>query len=164
MRRRMLWTVAVLTAACGGEAGETQTATPPIDLDAERAAIQEAWDGVNAAFLAGDWEPYSAHFVQAPHFRMIHPEMREWLSGASEFADVYQGRIQAGAEWEISTERFEINLSPSGDVAWTNTEVVLARGDQAQTAWQLTVWEKRDDRWLVSSAMSSTLPPGQSGG
>ena len=60
--------------------------------------------------------------------------------------------------WETATHRFDINVSPNGDVAWTAAEVVISQGGSSNTSWQLAVWEKLEDRWKISAALASNLP------
>jgi hypothetical protein len=120
--------------------------------------VKAAWDGLTAAFQAGDWAPYREFFVDAPDFRMIHPDGREWLAGSDDFARVYQERIEGTSEWDVTTSRFEVSVSPAGSVAWTAAEVSIDAGEWAQTSWQLAVWQKVEGRWRVASAMSANLP------
>jgi hypothetical protein len=128
-------------------------------LHAESAAVRTAWGNLTDAFLRGDWAPYREFFVDAPDFRMIHPDGREWLSGPDEFARVYRERIKGTSAWDVATTRFDVSVAPDGMVAWTAAEVSIDAGDWNQTAWQLAVWQKVDGRWRVSSAMSANVPP-----
>jgi hypothetical protein len=128
-----------------------QTMTPP-QVHPESEAIHAAWDDLTAALLAGEWAPYRDFFVDAPNFRMMHPDGREWLAGPAEFATVYRERIKGTSDWDVATNRFEVS------VAWTAAEVFIDAGDWTQTSWQLAVWQKVEDRWRVASAMAATLP------
>jgi hypothetical protein len=131
----------------------------PPQVHPESGAVRAAWDSLTAAFLAGDWAPYREFFVDAPDFRMMHPDGREWLAGPAEFADVYKERIKGTSDWDVDTPRFEVSVSPGGSVAWTAAEVSIAASDWAQTSWQLAVWQKVEGRWRVASAMAAIVAP-----
>jgi hypothetical protein len=131
----------------------------PAHIREESEAIRTAWDNLTAALLGGEWATYREFFVDAPDFRMIHPDGREWLSGPDEFARVYRERIRGTSSWDVATTRFDVSVAPDGTVAWTAAEVSIDAGDWSQTAWQLAVWQKVDGSWRVSSAMSANVSP-----
>jgi ketosteroid isomerase-like protein len=129
-----------------------------IDTAREKAAVQAVWEETAAAFTAKDWNRYANVWAQEPFLQVIHPSQRDWIRGWNAFQERYRRIIASDAQWEFETRRFDVQISPAGDVAWATVETVLTLNGTASTAWQVAVFQKLQGRWKIALGFSASVP------
>lgn len=128
-----------------------------VDMENEEAAVRDAWEELNDAFMSADWDRYSQLWVQSSQLQVVHPAQRDWISGWAEFEPRYRELVASGDQWTFETNRLEVSVDSTGDTAWGVGEVVLTMNGQSQTAWQMVVFRKENERWKIAAAFSSSL-------
>jgi len=131
--------------------------TRSVDLESEKAAVRSVWDEVSNALEAKDWNLYQQFFSHEPDLQVIHPSNRDWIKGWDTFEKRYQAIFASDTQWSSQTRRFDVQISPTGDVAWATIEIVLTMNGIDRTAWQVTIFKKIDGQWKIVLGFSETL-------
>ena len=129
-----------------------------VDVEAERAAVRAHWDGTNAALIAKDWERYQEFWLQEPSLQVIHPAQGDWIRGWDAFRERYESVLSSDTEFAVTTRSFDVELSPSADVAWATIEADLIVNGAASTHWYVLIARKVDGRWRSALALDSPPP------
>ena len=122
---------------------------PSIDVESEKAAVRAAWDGLSRALEAKDWERYAEFWVQDADLQVIHPSLGDWIKGWDTFQQRYKAILASDAQFSFDTRRFDVQISPSGDVAWATVEVVMTMNGTEQTMWEVGVFKKIQGQWKI---------------
>ena len=132
--------------------------SPSPDLTLESEAVRALWEETNAALAAKDWERYQALWVHEPSLQVIHPAQGDWINGWQDFRARYQSLFASSNEFSVETSRFNVNVSPSADMAWATIEATLTVNGVPSTHWYVMVTEKVDGRWRIAVALDAPPP------
>lgn len=147
--------VSVLTVGCSSQA--------PADVDSEKRLIREAWDQAVVALSEKNWEAYSQFWAHEANIQVIHPAARDWTTGWEELALKYKTFIDSPVRLSATTRRFDVNVAPSGDVAWVTIEAVVRVDETERLSWQVAVFRKVQGRWRAVLGFDAALPGGVGG-
>jgi hypothetical protein len=140
---RLAWlTALLLTAAC------SQT----VDPEAEKRAIEELWQELNAALDSRDWPRYRDLWANVPYLEVIHPDEADWRTGWEQFEARYRPLLEPDIESPMPSyevPRMNIHIGPSGDVAWATIEVIESFGGAEEAYWLVMGFQKFDGDWRV---------------
>jgi len=145
IRLSLLALLVISTFACTGS----------VDLEKEKAAVRAVWDEAGSALVTKDWNRYQKVFSHEPDLQVIHPG--DWIKGWDMFQQRYQAIFASDTTWTFETRRFDVQISPAGDVAWATIETVMTMNETRQTAWQVAVFKKIDGQWKIVLGFSASL-------
>ena len=131
--------------------------TGNIDFESEKAAVRVVWDEACNALVAKDWNRYEQVWTHEPDLQVIHPSLRDWIKGWDMFQQRYQAIFASDVKWAFDTRRFDVQISPAGDVAWATIEIVITMNGTSQTAWQVSIFKKLHGQWKIVLGFSETL-------
>ena len=132
----------------------TQTAMPATqDADQIRAVVHEE----TAAFFAKDFERWAACFLHAPRTHDVYVTKgrgvvisRGWADMAASMRQLMQDNPRV---FEGSYEKYDFEISVSGDMAWTtfNTRAGPERSGRYRSAevFETRILERIEGRWLI---------------
>lgn len=133
----------------------TLACTGGIDLEREKAAVRAVWDEAGSALEAKDWNRYQKVFSHEPDLQVIHPG--DWIKGWDMFQQRYKAILASASTWTSETRRFDVQISPAGDVAWATIDILLTMNGTSQTAWQVVIFKKIDGQWKIVLGFSASL-------
>jgi len=132
-----------------------------VDLAKEEEQIREVWDKISLYGMKGDWADYSKYFNQTRKLQMIHPGMKEWLNGWSEFSEKYEDMMEKGMKYSIIKNHISVNVSNSGDMAWGLVDFIFSFDSDPNNKvhmWESVVFEKTNGEWNIVMGMASNVP------
>lgn len=125
----------------------------------EERHIRELWDTACISICSADWETYSTIWDKNPNIQLLHPDKEEWLTGWEQIGPYYKESFDAGVKCEILKNDLQLNLSPSGEMAWGTVEISLQYQESKlhATLWETVVFEKKEGKWKLVLGMASKL-------
>lgn len=91
--------------------------------------------------------------------QVIHPETRGWNERWDSFKKQYQLLLASDVDIDFDLKRFDVTVSPNGDVAWATIDNIILMNGQAQPTWQVAVFRKVDNQWRVNLGFSTSVAP-----
>ena len=131
-----------------------------IDIAAEERLIRDVWDQAVVALTEKNWDAYSRFWAHEPYIQVIHPAARDWTSGWNQVALKYKTFIESPVKLSATTRRFEVNVAPSGELAWVTIEAAISVNDVEHLSWQVAVLRKLHNRWEAVLGFDAALPDG----
>jgi hypothetical protein len=129
-----------------------------VDIDAETRLIRSVWDDAVVALTTKDWEAYSRFWAHQPDIQVIHPAERDWTCGWEQVESKYRAVMESPVTLSATTRRFEVDLAPSGDVAWAAIEAAIGVNGVEHVSWQIVVFQRLQGRWRAVLALDAALP------
>jgi uncharacterized protein (TIGR02246 family) len=154
LRRKIALTViAVIAMGCAEESN------PAVDVDAEKAAIQEIDQRLQAAAQAKDAAAFAALF--APDGELLFPN-RPRSVGQQSIQETVAGDFTIPG-FNVNWEQSDIMIAQSGDLAVStgsyNFTISPPEGPVEDRGKYMTVWRKVDGEWRVAADMINTDIP-----
>jgi ketosteroid isomerase-like protein len=126
------------------------------DSENEKKAIQAVWQRAVEALATCDWPAYAELWAHDSYVAAIHPAQGSWWTGWNEVGERYRAIIEKGIPIRASTQRMDIQLSRSGDVAWAAFETEVRAGKTGgRLSWQVVVFEKKAGEWRMALAFDA---------
>src|SRR5262245_33673841 len=88
------------------------------NLVEEKCRVRAAWGHGVKALTSKDWASYADFWLHDGSIQVIDSAERSWTTGWEQLAARYKALLASPARLSGTTRRFDVNLSPSGDVAW----------------------------------------------
>jgi acetyl esterase/lipase len=70
----------------------------------------------------------------------------------------YKALIESPTTLSAATRRFDVNVSPSRDVAWATIEIDITVDGIEHRSWQVAVFRKIEGRWRAVLGFDAALP------
>ena len=124
----------------------------------EERQIKELWTRASDYICTGNWKKYKECWSHSPQIQLIHPDEGEWLKGWKKIESKYEKMLNSGFKCSILSNELELNVSPSGDMAWGTVDIILNFNDTAQTRlrlWETLIFEKINGEWKIVHGMAS---------
>lgn len=130
-----------------------------LNLKAEERKIRELWDQACLSICNSNWKIYSKIWDDSPGIQLIHPDKEEWLTGWEEISHYYKKLFDEGIKCELLKNDLNLNLSPSGEMAWGTVEITLLfqKKELPVRLWETVVFEKKMGTWKLVLGMASKL-------
>ena len=158
MQRRLASSMClVLVTGC-------RSASPGLDVAAERDAVRAVIDRGTRALVQHDWNAYTTFWANDPDISVVHPAGREWVNGWDAVSAKYSAVI-ADTSTQINAINLkqDIHMSPSGDMAYVTQQDSLHFTTRGQTVsllqWSPAVFQKRTGQWRLVHAHASQVAP-----
>lgn len=154
--RRVLRTTAALAILSAVGCG-TRLAVPPAG---EAQAIRSVWESTSVALCAGDPESYRRLWADRPDVELLRPDGPQRIVGSGAILDSYDELFASGQRCSHSTTRFDVHVSPSGEIAWASAEgeaVFPAPRPTQQRAWYTLIFKKSEGSWRLLHAHASAI-------
>lgn len=127
-----------------------------MNSETDEAAIRAVWQRAIEALAACDWDSYSSLWAHEPYVQAIHPATRSWWTGWEEVGTRYRRIIERGVPIQGTTDRMDVRVAPSGDVAWAAMESEVRTGAKGhRLAWQLVIFERVAGEWRIVLAFDA---------
>jgi ketosteroid isomerase-like protein len=127
-------------------------------IDEESRLIRAVWDDAVAALIGKDWDRYSQFWAHDGAVQVLHSAERDWTTGWEQIAAKYQSLMESPVTLSGTTRRFEVTVSPAGDVAWAIIEADMAVDGVEHRSWEVAVFRKIDNRWKAVLGFDAELP------
>jgi ketosteroid isomerase-like protein len=152
MRTHSLFVVTILLAAA------CQPAAPPVDLEAELAAIEARSAGVIAAETAMDTEAALAFWAPDAIAQAPGAPQAQGTEALRQMYDAFWPQIAAFTSTTTATD-----IAASGDMAWeygvNYITIAGPEGEFVDVGKYIGVWRKMDGEWFLAAvAFSSDAP------
>lgn len=133
--------------------------TEDLNLEKEEREIRILWDKACLSLCSSNWKNYSEIWDKNPKIQLLHPDKGEWLTGWEQVGPHYKSFFDAGMQCEILKNELELNLSPSGEMAWGTVDISLQyrESDIPVRLWEIVVFEKKEGAWKLVMGMASKL-------
>jgi ketosteroid isomerase-like protein len=147
--RHKVWPIVVLVAliALGCQMA------PRIDNEAERAKLQAALDGINAAWESEDIEAFSRLVAHDEEMVNFGSDVSDRWVGWDQLEEGLRGQFEAFSDTVVTPRHVDIRISPAGDTAWLAQAMNIKTkmmGSPLEIEARITgVFAKRGTDWLM---------------
>jgi hypothetical protein len=128
------------------------------NIDSEKHLIRQAWDYALAALADKSWEAYSGFWAHEPYIQVIHPAARDWTLGWERVALKYKAFMESPVKLSANTRTFDVNVAPSGDLAWVTIEAAISVNGVEHVSWQVLILRKHEGHWEAVLGFDAALP------
>jgi hypothetical protein len=128
-----------------------------VDIDAEARLIRRVWEEAVNALTTKDWDAYSRFWAHESDIQVIHPAERDWTTGWEHVVSRYRAVIESPVTLSATTRKFEVNVAPSGEVAWATIEAAISVNGIEQVSWQVVVFKRLDGQWRAVLGFDAAL-------
>ena len=120
---------------------------PTVVLQDERDAVRAAWDASVTAALMGNFDGWADVFSE--DVEIISPDASLRLVGWDDVEKIYRPVLERATFTAIETNRFDMQIAPSGDFAWGTVEAEVTANGTKSLIWYGLVYRKEAGDWKM---------------